>query len=67
MIAYIHFPSDPSVGMFPYGYTCEVPDFTDNDAREYTRDTLKKLYEDLDGEGRCVVIFDDENNNDDPE
>lgn len=65
MRAYVHFNADPSVGMFPYGYTLEIPTF-DEDCREQTREDIKKLYAALDGEFiPSWVAFSDENQNDD--
>lgn len=59
MKVYIHFPGDPSVGIFSYGYDMTIPE-VDSEYREETRQQIKKLYEELDQEGRCQVIFEGE-------
>lgn len=59
MTAHVYFPADPSVGIFSYGYEMEIPDF-EEEWREDTRKKIKALYDELDGEFSCNVIFEGE-------
>lgn len=56
-IAYFH--ADPSVGIFSYSFKAEIPK-PDDEYREFTRDLLKKAYQEMDGEFSCTVFFSDE-------
>lgn len=56
MTVTILFPGDPSVGIFAHSYDMTIPEI-DDEYREETRQQIKKLYEELDQEGRCQVIF----------
>lgn len=57
--AFIHFNNDPSVGMFPYGFECEVSlDANDKERLEEAREAIKNLYEILEGEKPSWVMFD---------
>lgn len=60
MKATIYFSADPSVGIFPYHYTMELPDF-EPEYRQETREMIQKLYTELDGEFKPIVFFEDEN------
>jgi len=55
----VYFSGDRSVGLNPYSYNMEVPVFEEED-REETREMIKKLYVELDGEFIPKVIFEDE-------
>lgn len=54
------FIGDSSVGDRPYYYEMEVPDFEGLAYRDEVRKLIEKLYEELDGEYNCHVIFEDE-------
>ena len=56
----IHFSGDPSVGIFSYSFDMTIPEF-EPEYREETREMIKKLYTELDGEFYPTVIFEDEN------
>lgn len=63
----IYFPNDPSVGMFPTYFTAEIPiskeelKELDKEHREIIREDFKKLYQYIDAEMNCQIIFEDEN------
>ncbi len=57
----IYFSGDPSVGIFSYAYSMEIPAF-EPEYREETRQMIKSLYAELDGEFMPQVWFEDENN-----
>lgn len=59
MTATILFHGDRSVGISSYYYTAEIPEF-EPEYREETRELLKKLYTELDGEFYPSVYFEDE-------
>lgn len=56
----ICFQGDSSVGIFPYGFDMTIPPF-EPEYREDTRELIKKLYIELDGEFKPNVYFEDEN------
>lgn len=72
--AVISFEGDSSVGIFPYGYKMELPDFRQafrpeevaiaSAERETVRKHIQTFYELLDGEFRANVFFSDELNGD---
>jgi hypothetical protein len=65
MTVYVHFAADPSVGIFPYGFSLEIPDF-EEDYREQVREDIKKFYTELDGEfSASWVGFSDEKDDED--
>lgn len=57
----IIFHGDPSVGIFPYSFEMTIPRIAIEDDRELSREQIKELYFQLEGEYRPEVIFDDEN------
>jgi len=56
----ICFNGDTSVGIFPYSYSMDIPEF-EPEYREYVRSAIKILYIELDGEFTPHVFFEDEN------
>jgi hypothetical protein len=62
MKAYIYFSGDLSVGIQSYWYEMEIPQASieQPEDRMFTRQQIKTLYEELDGEFKCVVSFSDE-------
>lgn len=68
--AFIAFAGDPSVGIKPFSYTAEIPDFrltfADSDPleavmiREQARSMIKEMYQNMDGEFKATVRFSDE-------
>jgi len=64
--ATILFNGDSSVGVRPYAYTMELDAnlielfADDKEFREEVRAKITKLYEVIDGEMKCHVIFSDE-------
>ena len=64
--ASILFNGDSSVGVFPYSYVMGldanlIEVFADDKQfREDIRTNIKKLYEAIDGDMKCQVIFSDE-------
>jgi hypothetical protein len=62
MKATAYFEGDSSVGIYSYSYTLEIP--FDEDIRDDIRQEIAKLYNDLDGEFSCRVIFEDETGKD---
>ncbi len=59
----IHFTADSSVGIFPYTYSMEIPQF-EEEYREETRQMIKSLYTELDGDFTPQIWFEDEGTND---
>lgn len=55
----IYFAGDSSVGINPYFYTMEIPEF-EEEYREEIRKSILELYESLDGEFKPKVFFDGE-------
>lgn len=55
----IYFSGDWSVGISSYSYEMTIPPF-ENEYRDETREMIKKLYTELDGEFSPHVIFEDE-------
>jgi hypothetical protein len=53
---YAYFGGAPSVGINPYSYDFEIPN-CDVVAREEVRAKLVELYNWLDGESTCYVVF----------
>lgn len=60
---YAYFAGDPSVGFPAYAYDFEIPVF-DEEYREEVRAKLTALYNELDGEYSCHVVFEGERDND---
>jgi len=50
---------DTSVGIYPYQYDMEIPEF-EPEYREETRQMIKTLYTELDGEFTPYILFEDE-------
>lgn len=57
----IHFPGDPSVGIFSTTFEAEIPDPFDEEDREDMRTIIKDCYEALMGDKASWILFDDEN------
>ena len=57
----IHFEGDSSVGIFPYSFEMEIPDF-EPEYKEETRQMIKQLYTELDGEFIPRIYFENEIN-----
>ena len=62
MKAVAYFAGDWSVGISSYSFEMELPDteMDDKEYREETRQLIKQLYTDLDGEFIPQIIFSDE-------
>ena len=62
IVAIIYFPNDTSVGIFSETFTAQLPmnEFEDKEHREWLRDSLKRLYDEMNGEFICRVSFSDE-------
>lgn len=60
--ALIHYPNDPSVGIFSQYYEMEIPKWPDEEPhlREETRKAIAAMYQTLDDESNCRVYFSDE-------
>ena len=57
----IYFCGDPSVGIFPYSFTMEVPSHSLEDGnRDETLEWVKELYYQLDGDFKPIVYVDGE-------
>lgn len=55
----IYFPGDYSVGISSYSYEMTIPTF-EPEYREETRELIRTLYAELDGEFAPEVFFEDE-------
>lgn len=63
MKATIYFHNDPSVGMFSEYFEMTLPrsDFQDNEDREFCRESIKQLYNELNNDTPVTwVMFEDE-------
>jgi hypothetical protein len=58
----IHFAADPSVGIFPYSYSMEIPSHCIEDGeRENVFKMITDLYAELDGDFFPVIYVEGEN------
>ena len=57
----IHFNGDPSVGIFSYSFTMEIPSHALEDGNKgYTLKRIREFYAELDGEFSPVIYIDGE-------